>query len=100
MTDATEVTPEIQIDEPPRPPVVRSPEVRLLAVLAALLVVTAVALAGFFAVTGSPPFAPFVSEFTILNAAFGQGHWKIATAFLVLLGVTAGVATQAVGALL
>ena len=44
-------------------------------------------LAGFFAVTGSPPFAPFVSEFTILNAAFGQGHWKVATTFLVLLGI-------------
>ena len=27
-------------------------------------------LLGFFAVTGSPPFGPFISEFTILNGAF------------------------------
>jgi hydrogenase-4 component F len=44
-------------------------------------------LVGFFAVTGSPPFAPFVSEFTILNAAFTGGHWRVATAFLVMLGI-------------
>jgi len=37
----------VEIDEPPRPSVVRSPEVRLLAFLAAMLVVVAVALAGF-----------------------------------------------------
>lgn len=43
-------------------------------------------LIGFFAVTGSPPFGPFVSEFTILGAAFSQGRWVLATAFLVLLG--------------
>ncbi len=44
-------------------------------------------LAGFFAITGSPPFGPFVSEFTILSAAFSRGHWEVATAFLVLLGI-------------
>ncbi len=44
-------------------------------------------LAGFFAVTGSPPFGPFVSEFTILGAAFASGRWILATAFLVLLGI-------------
>jgi hydrogenase-4 component F len=43
-------------------------------------------LVGFFAVTGSPPFGPFVSEFTILGAAFSQGRWILATTFLVLLG--------------
>src|SRR5208337_615206 len=30
-------------------------------------------LAGFLAITGSPPFGPFVSEFTIVNAAVGSG---------------------------
>ncbi len=30
--------------------------------------------AGFFAVTGSPPFAPFVSEFTLLSAALRAGR--------------------------
>lgn len=31
-------------------------------------------LLGFLAITGSPPFAPFVSEFSLLSAAFRQGH--------------------------
>jgi len=38
-------------------------------------------------VTGSPPFAPFVSEFTILNAAFQRGHTGLAAIVLVLLGI-------------
>ena len=42
-------------------------------------------LAGFIAVTGSPPFAPFVSEFTILNAAFGQGRYVVGGLMLALL---------------
>jgi hydrogenase-4 component F len=42
-------------------------------------------LLGFFAITGSPPFGLFVSEFTILSAAFGTGHPWIAAAFLLLL---------------
>jgi hydrogenase-4 component F len=42
-------------------------------------------LAGFFAITGSPPFAPFVSEFTILNAAFTEGHTGAGVLFLVLM---------------
>jgi hydrogenase-4 component F len=42
-------------------------------------------LAGFIAVTGSPPFAPFVSEFTILNAAFGQGRYIVGGLMLLLL---------------
>jgi hydrogenase-4 component F len=42
-------------------------------------------LAGFFAITGSPPFAPFVSELTILRSAFADGRTAIAIAFLVLL---------------
>ena len=32
-------------------------------------------LAGFFAITGSPPFGPFVSEFTIVAAAAGSGQY-------------------------
>jgi hydrogenase-4 component F len=42
-------------------------------------------LAGFIAVTGSPPFAPFVSEFTILGAAFGQERYVVGGAMLCLL---------------
>lgn len=44
-------------------------------------------LAGFFAGCGSPPFAPFVSEFTILSAALDGGHYLAAALFLVLLMV-------------
>jgi hydrogenase-4 component F len=44
-------------------------------------------LAGFLAITGSPPFGPFVSEFTIVNAAMGSGQFIAAGLFLVLLGV-------------
>lgn len=42
-------------------------------------------LAAFFAITGSPPFGPFVSEFTILSAAFGTGSWLVAALFLLFL---------------
>jgi hydrogenase-4 component F len=42
-------------------------------------------LAGFIAITGSPPFGPFVSEFTILNGAFTDGHFAAGTLFLVFL---------------
>jgi hydrogenase-4 component F len=44
-------------------------------------------LAGFFAVTGSPPFGPFLSEFTILRATIADGRYGIAATFLVLLFV-------------
>ncbi|MCC7387060.1 MAG: hydrogenase [Deltaproteobacteria bacterium] len=44
-------------------------------------------LAGFFAVTGSPPFGPFLSEFTILRGAIADGRYGIASAFLALLFV-------------
>jgi hydrogenase-4 component F len=43
--------------------------------------------AGFLAITGSPPFAPFVSEFTILNGAFAGGQFLTGALFVVLLGV-------------
>lgn len=44
-------------------------------------------LVGFLAVTGSPPFGPFVSEFTIVRAAFVDGRYGIGAAFLVLVTV-------------
>lgn len=44
-------------------------------------------LAGFFAVTGSPPFGPFVSEFTILSAAIRSDRWGLAAVFLAALCV-------------
>jgi hydrogenase-4 component F len=44
-------------------------------------------LAGFIAVTGSPPFAPFISEFTIISSAFIQGRMLVATIFLLSLSV-------------
>ena len=42
-------------------------------------------LAGFFAITGTPPFGPFVSEFTILSAMLHAERWAVAAAFLFLL---------------
>jgi len=42
-------------------------------------------LAGFLAITGSPPFGPFVSEFAILNGAFGVGQTVVAVLFLCFL---------------
>ncbi|HMC88106.1 MAG TPA: proton-conducting transporter membrane subunit [Gemmataceae bacterium] len=42
-------------------------------------------LAGFLAITGSPPFGPFISEFSILNATLGSGHYVAGSLFVVLL---------------
>jgi hydrogenase-4 component F len=42
---------------------------------------------GLFAVTGSPPFGLFMSEFTLLRAAIDQGHPWIAAIVLLMLGV-------------
>ncbi len=42
-------------------------------------------LASFLAVTGSPPFGPFVSEFAILNGAFDAGRFYTGGCFLFLL---------------
>ncbi len=44
-------------------------------------------LAGLFAVTGSPPFGPFVSQFTILGAAIGRGHPWVGVAMVALLAI-------------
>lgn len=42
---------------------------------------------GFLAITGAPPFATFLSEFTILKAAIDQGHPWAAALYLLLLAV-------------
>ena len=44
-------------------------------------------LAGFLAITGSPPFGPFVSEFTVVTATFADGKFVVGGIFLLLLGV-------------
>jgi hydrogenase-4 component F len=44
-------------------------------------------LAGFLAITGSPPFSPFFSEFQILNGAFGAGRFGVGALFLAFLAV-------------
>jgi hydrogenase-4 component F len=43
--------------------------------------------AGFLAITGTPPFGLFVSEFTILLAALAGGHTWASALFLLLLAV-------------
>lgn len=42
---------------------------------------------GLFAVTGSPPFGMFISEFTILEAAIGEHHPWIAALVVMLLAI-------------
>jgi hydrogenase-4 component F len=42
---------------------------------------------GLFAVTGSPPFGMFISEFTIISAAIGEHHPWVAGIVLVLLAI-------------
>ncbi|GFO55543.1 hydrogenase [Geomonas sp. Red276] len=44
-------------------------------------------LAAFLAITGSPPFAPFVSEFMIVSSAFGQGNHVTGGLFLFFLAM-------------
>jgi len=44
-------------------------------------------LAGFLAITGSPPFGPFVSQFAIFNGAVAGGRAWIAFLFLAFLAV-------------
>jgi hydrogenase-4 component F len=44
-------------------------------------------MAGFLAITGSPGFGPFVSEFTIVNAAVVSGQFLVVGLFLLMLGV-------------
>lgn len=44
-------------------------------------------IAGFLAVTGSPPFGLFVSEFSILRGMFATGHYALGGYFLTVLAV-------------
>ena len=44
-------------------------------------------LAGFLAVTGSPPFSPFFSEFAILNGAFHAGRYGVGALLLGFLAI-------------
>ncbi len=60
-------------------------------------------LLGFIAITGSPPFGPFVSEFTILEAAVGSGRYAVAAMFLgfllvIFVGMSATVLKVVQGA--
>lgn len=51
--------------------------------------------AGFLAITGSPPFGPFLSEFVILKSAMDQGRFLVAAVYLILLGIIfIGMATS------
>ena len=40
---------------------------------------------GFLAITGSPPFSPFVSEFQILSATFSSGRYWVGGLFLLMM---------------
>lgn len=42
-------------------------------------------LAGFIAITGSPPFSPFISEYTIISSIFKEGRYVVAGLFLLFL---------------
>jgi hydrogenase-4 component F len=54
--------------------------------------------AGFLAITGSPPFGPFLSEFTILKAALDQSRNGVGIAYVVLLAaIFVGMATAVLG---
>ncbi|AJE02622.1 proton-conducting transporter transmembrane domain-containing protein [Geobacter pickeringii] len=44
-------------------------------------------LAGFIAITGSPPFSPFVSEFSIVSSAFVEGRYLVGGLFLLFLAI-------------
>ena len=55
-------------------------------------------LLGFLAVTGSPPFGPFVSELTVISAAMGQHRYGVVAAMLVcLLVVFMGMGVTVLG---
>lgn len=63
--------------------------------IARVLPATAVLwIVGFLAITGSPPFGTFLSEFTILKAALDQQLWGLAVAYLAALAIVfIGMAT-------
>jgi hydrogenase-4 component F len=50
---------------------------------------------GLFAVTGAPPFALFLSEFSILRGAFAEGHpWAAGLALLLMVVIFVGFAAR------
>ncbi|MBS0208273.1 MAG: hydrogenase [Planctomycetes bacterium] len=53
--------------------------------MASLPLSSSLLVAGFLAGCGSPPFGPFVSEFTIVTEAFANHHYVLATVFLAML---------------
>jgi len=56
-------------------------------------------MAGFLAITGSPPFGPFMSEFTILRGIFDSGRLGVGLTMLLLLAVVfIGMGATAVSA--
>ncbi|MDE2290517.1 MAG: NADH dehydrogenase FAD-containing subunit, partial [Elusimicrobia bacterium] len=67
-------------------------------VLRALPVSGVLWVAGFLAITGAPPFGPFLSELTILKAAADQGRMWVAAGYLgCLCLVFIGMATPMLG---
>lgn len=44
-------------------------------------------IAGFLAITGTPPFGPFISEFTILKSAFAHGRFVVGALYMFFLAV-------------
>jgi hydrogenase-4 component F len=66
----------------------RTKDVREVSGLVRMLPVSgALWLAGFLAITGTPPFGAFLSEFTILRAAVDDGRWIVSAGYLGLLAV-------------
>ena len=55
--------------------------------LCALPVSAALWLAGFLAITGTPPFGTFLSEFIVLKSALEQGRVAVAVLYLGFLGI-------------
>jgi len=55
--------------------------------IAVLPASAALFIAGFLAVTGSPPFGLFVSELSILRGVFATGHYALGGYFLTVLAV-------------
>ncbi len=69
---------------------------------ARLPVSAALWVAGLLAITGSPPFGLFLSEFTILKAAVASGQWLVAAVYLLFLalifiGMSAAMLSMAQG---
>jgi hydrogenase-4 component F len=69
-------------------------------VLRAVPVSGVLLLLGLFAVTGSPPFGMFLSEFTIVRAAWAGGHpWIAGTTLALLAVIFIGVGAMMLGML-